>query len=37
MGCNNLGREQLIAALPAQLDAQGWDVQQLASVGDAFK
>ncbi|GFH12976.1 hypothetical protein HaLaN_08768 [Haematococcus lacustris] len=27
-GCNNLGREQLVAALPAQLDAQGRDVQQ---------
>ncbi|GFH13458.1 hypothetical protein HaLaN_09347 [Haematococcus lacustris] len=27
-GCNNTGREQLVAALPAQLDAQGWDVQQ---------
>ncbi|GFH08965.1 hypothetical protein HaLaN_04014 [Haematococcus lacustris] len=27
-GCNNSGREQLVAALPAQLDAQGWDVQQ---------
>ncbi|KAJ9521993.1 hypothetical protein QJQ45_024894 [Haematococcus lacustris] len=27
-GCNNLGREQLVAALPAQLDAQGWNVQQ---------
>ncbi|GFH10453.1 hypothetical protein HaLaN_05765 [Haematococcus lacustris] len=26
--CDNLGREQLVAALPAQLDAQGWDVQQ---------
>ncbi|GFH28580.1 hypothetical protein HaLaN_27092 [Haematococcus lacustris] len=28
LGCNNSGREQLVAALPAQLDAQGWDVQQ---------
>ncbi|GFH20271.1 hypothetical protein HaLaN_17363 [Haematococcus lacustris] len=27
-GCNNSGREQLVAALPAQLDAQGWGVQQ---------
>ncbi|GFH25375.1 hypothetical protein HaLaN_23325 [Haematococcus lacustris] len=27
-GCNNLGCEQLVAALPAQLDAQGWDMQQ---------
>ncbi|GFH16583.1 hypothetical protein HaLaN_13026 [Haematococcus lacustris] len=27
-GCNNSGREQLVAALPAQLDAQGWDAQQ---------
>ncbi|KAJ9533913.1 hypothetical protein QJQ45_027002 [Haematococcus lacustris] len=27
--CDNLRREQLIAALPAQLDAQGWDVQQV--------
>ncbi|GFH24449.1 hypothetical protein HaLaN_22249 [Haematococcus lacustris] len=27
-GCNNSGREQLVAARPAQLDAQGWDVQQ---------
>ncbi|GFH10224.1 uncharacterized protein HaLaN_05498 [Haematococcus lacustris] len=26
--CDNSGREQLVAALPAQLDAQGWDVQQ---------
>ncbi|GFH25937.1 hypothetical protein HaLaN_23990 [Haematococcus lacustris] len=28
MGCDNTGREQLVAALPAQLDAQGWDLQQ---------
>ncbi|GFH12695.1 hypothetical protein HaLaN_08429, partial [Haematococcus lacustris] len=28
-GCNNSRREQLVAALPAQLDAQGWDVQQV--------
>ncbi|GFH28538.1 hypothetical protein HaLaN_27047 [Haematococcus lacustris] len=27
-GCNNSGREQLVATLPAQLDAQGWDVKQ---------
>ncbi|GFH13460.1 hypothetical protein HaLaN_09349 [Haematococcus lacustris] len=27
-GCDNSGREQLVAALPAQLDAQGWGVQQ---------
>ncbi|GFH27639.1 hypothetical protein HaLaN_25996 [Haematococcus lacustris] len=32
-GCNNSGREQLVAALPAQLDAQGWDVQQ-AGLGE---
>ncbi|GFH22118.1 hypothetical protein HaLaN_19532 [Haematococcus lacustris] len=32
-GCNNSGREQLLAALPAQLDAQGWDVQQ-AGLGE---
>ncbi|GFH23091.1 hypothetical protein HaLaN_20648, partial [Haematococcus lacustris] len=31
--CNNLRREQLVAALPAQLDAQGWDVQQ-AGLGE---
>ncbi|GFH07047.1 hypothetical protein HaLaN_01791, partial [Haematococcus lacustris] len=24
-GCDNSGRQQLVAALPAQLDAQGWD------------
>ncbi|GFH21674.1 hypothetical protein HaLaN_19027 [Haematococcus lacustris] len=30
LGCNNSGREQLVAALPAQLDAQGWGVQQLS-------
>ncbi|GFH20270.1 hypothetical protein HaLaN_17362 [Haematococcus lacustris] len=29
LGCNNSGREQLVAALPAQLDAQGWGVQQV--------
>ncbi|GFH27918.1 hypothetical protein HaLaN_26311 [Haematococcus lacustris] len=29
-GCNNSGREQLVAALPAQLDAQGWDVSGAA-------
>ncbi|GFH22755.1 hypothetical protein HaLaN_20267 [Haematococcus lacustris] len=28
-GCNNSGREQLVAALPAQLDTQGWGVQQV--------
>ncbi|GFH24799.1 hypothetical protein HaLaN_22658 [Haematococcus lacustris] len=28
LGCNNSGREQLVAALPAQLDAQGCDTQQ---------
>ncbi|GFH26482.1 hypothetical protein HaLaN_24639 [Haematococcus lacustris] len=28
-GCDNSGREQLVAALPAQLDAQGWGVQQV--------
>ncbi|GFH30083.1 hypothetical protein HaLaN_28865, partial [Haematococcus lacustris] len=28
-GCDSSGREQLVAALPAQLDAQGWDVQQV--------
>ncbi|GFH23976.1 hypothetical protein HaLaN_21682 [Haematococcus lacustris] len=27
-GCNNSGRELLVAALPAQLDAQCWGVQQ---------
>ncbi|GFH26362.1 hypothetical protein HaLaN_24500 [Haematococcus lacustris] len=32
-GCDNSGREQLVAALPAQLDAQGWDVQQ-AGLGE---
>ncbi|GFH31380.1 hypothetical protein HaLaN_30414, partial [Haematococcus lacustris] len=26
--CNNSGCEQLVAALPTQLDAQGWDMQQ---------
>ncbi|GFH15695.1 hypothetical protein HaLaN_11969 [Haematococcus lacustris] len=26
LGCENSGREQLVAALPAQLDAQGWDL-----------
>ncbi|GFH29327.1 hypothetical protein HaLaN_27968, partial [Haematococcus lacustris] len=33
-GCNDSGREQLVAALPAQLDAQGWHVQQ-ASQGES--
>ncbi|GFH22707.1 hypothetical protein HaLaN_20214, partial [Haematococcus lacustris] len=28
-GCHNLVREQLVAALPAQLDAQGWDMQKV--------
>ncbi|GFH12868.1 hypothetical protein HaLaN_08637, partial [Haematococcus lacustris] len=28
-GCKNTRREQLVAALPAQLDAQGWGVQQV--------
>ncbi|GFH23978.1 hypothetical protein HaLaN_21685 [Haematococcus lacustris] len=32
-GCNNSGRELLVAALPAQLDAQGWGVQQ-AGLGE---
>ncbi|GFH32852.1 hypothetical protein HaLaN_32140, partial [Haematococcus lacustris] len=32
-GCNYSGREQLVAALPAQLDAQGWHVQQ-AGLGE---
>ncbi|GFH23104.1 hypothetical protein HaLaN_20664, partial [Haematococcus lacustris] len=27
-GCNDSWREQPVAARPAQLDAQGWDVQQ---------
>ncbi|GFH13457.1 hypothetical protein HaLaN_09346, partial [Haematococcus lacustris] len=28
-GCDNSRREQLVTALPAQLDAQGWEVQQV--------
>ncbi|GFH11794.1 hypothetical protein HaLaN_07350, partial [Haematococcus lacustris] len=28
-GCDNSEREQLVAALPTQLDAQGWGVQQV--------
>ncbi|GFH12310.1 hypothetical protein HaLaN_07967 [Haematococcus lacustris] len=32
-GCNDSGREQLVAVRPAQLDAQGWDVQQ-AGLGE---
>ncbi|GFH14142.1 hypothetical protein HaLaN_10139 [Haematococcus lacustris] len=28
-GCDNTGSEQLVAALRTQLDAQGWDVQQV--------
>ncbi|GFH24661.1 hypothetical protein HaLaN_22496 [Haematococcus lacustris] len=33
LGCNNSRREQLVAALPAQLDAQGWEVHQ-AGLGE---
>ncbi|GFH23977.1 hypothetical protein HaLaN_21683 [Haematococcus lacustris] len=32
-GCDNSGCEQLVAAPPAQLDAQGWGVQQ-AGLGE---